>query len=383
MVEELRLLKEANQAQIELQKQQFAELLRSRTQLCISCRSDFSNAATANVDESSTTKNDSPSSTEDSTLVVEKIWTEEDWLHQLRSAVWSLAALSSASVGDSKIVAVADCADGSVESLLGSAQQYLATYATASATPDTSSATVTAVAAAEVGAGSNTDLSPACELLVMYLTNILKNPSVPRYRRIATTNSSYMKSLLPVELHAAQLLAAVGFVKKAESTYFEYTWHNLPPAGEASKSNSSSTTSGGTSSSGKGADRAPESAQAATRLLQAAVALLAALKISRRALADLLVQQLTSIGAAAASVSATSADAAKSTDVGEPSAMVHASALPIMNVVPAVASNAAPAIGGGDDGLIAVMEVAGEEGLQAGGSVQDDSVDFMKVHNAL
>ena len=92
-------------------------------------------------------------------------------------------------------------------------------------------------------------------MLLMYINNIVKNPTVPRYRRVSTTNNSYMKSLSAVQGHEA-LLSAVGFARKAESNHFEYEWHSLPTA-----------TADSASVDNKNVTDKPRSAQEATALL--------------------------------------------------------------------------------------------------------------------
>lgn len=263
----------------------------------------------------------------------------------------------------------------SSSSFLAKIQQYIQSFSSAvSLTPPSND---------DGAKTAGPDWTAACELLIMYLNNIIKNPSVPRYRRISTTNSSYMKSLLPVEKHATRLLAAVGFVKKDDSTYFEYAWHSLPSSVEVTataSSNSSSSSSSKAGADNSSSSRIPVSVEVAVRLLQRAVALLTALKATAKggggegkegallALAELIVQQMTT-----ASTAAATADAASG-----PGASLEGSGF--------ASQQAKDGSSSGDDGLIAVVDLADEEEEEGegavqlgGGSAQDDSVDFMKV----
>ena len=55
-----------------------------------------------------------------------------------------------------------------------------------------------------------------CDLILMFLNNIIKNPTNPRYRRISTTNTSYKTSLNGLAGHDKVLLS-IGFVLKGSS----------------------------------------------------------------------------------------------------------------------------------------------------------------------
>lgn len=373
MAEELRLLKEASQAHIELQQRQFTELMHSRAHLCGTCRADLTAAektATAKKSANNENANENETSSIKDSAVERKEWAEEDWMHNLCAAVWLMATLDAATVSTE-----AELCDAA--SLLQTAKQCITQSSITATTPTEASTTVEKQP-------QTADLAAACELLVMYINNILKNPSVPRYRRVSTTNSSYMKSLLPVEAQAVRVLHAVGFVKKAESTYYEYSWHSLPAA--ASGSSVDKVSAGKEGAAGSTIDRVPGSAEVATKLLHSAVSLLTALKTRKTALAEVLVQRLTASSASTTGVEGDSGSTSGSQQVdsaGEKVAVLVGGAANVHTTINSKASvTAGPGAisGAGEDGLIAVMEV-GEEGvgLLSGNSALDDGVDFMKV----
>jgi hypothetical protein len=63
-----------------------------------------------------------------------------------------------------------------------------------------------------------------CGTLMMYVSKVLEQPSVPRYRKISTSNASFKSLVQPLEGHI-ELLSAVGF-KRNESGNgnLEWTW---------------------------------------------------------------------------------------------------------------------------------------------------------------
>jgi len=61
------------------------------------------------------------------------------------------------------------------------------------------------------------DMVHACNMLVMFIRNVLKEPHIPRYRRIARSNAGFKKSLEPLEGHL-QVLEAVGFEEKGATS---------------------------------------------------------------------------------------------------------------------------------------------------------------------
>lgn len=63
-----------------------------------------------------------------------------------------------------------------------------------------------------------------CGALMMYVSKVLEQPSVPRYRKISTSNASFKALVLPLEGHV-ELLSAVGFKRNESGTgNFEWTW---------------------------------------------------------------------------------------------------------------------------------------------------------------
>jgi hypothetical protein len=117
----------------------------------------------------------------------------------------------------------------------------------------------------------------------MYFNNLLKNPTVPRYRRMSTINGSYVKSLSTVQHHTA-VLTAVGFQQKADSTYYEYEWHTLPTAVAEVPSSKDKDGKGTSKQQNDNSRSAPATVGEARILLEEAVQLLGALKTSRTAL---------------------------------------------------------------------------------------------------
>lgn len=65
------------------------------------------------------------------------------------------------------------------------------------------------------------DLKKCCSTLLMYVSNILDQPTVSRYRRIVTTNSSFKSLVFPIEGHQA-FLESVGFFQRGSQ--FEWLW---------------------------------------------------------------------------------------------------------------------------------------------------------------
>ncbi|CAM9328875.1 unnamed protein product [Scytosiphon promiscuus] len=59
-------------------------------------------------------------------------------------------------------------------------------------------------------------------MLRMLVANLVNQPNVPRYRRIASSNDNFKKRLLPLEGYRA-MMEAVGF--KAKGSLWEWTWH--------------------------------------------------------------------------------------------------------------------------------------------------------------
>jgi hypothetical protein len=72
---------------------------------------------------------------------------------------------------------------------------------------------------------SEVKLKIGAQMLYLYCMNISKNPTVPRYRKIYTNNSTFQKKVGNLS-GAEDLLCAVGFAKKAN--FFEYEQPNGP-----------------------------------------------------------------------------------------------------------------------------------------------------------
>ena len=62
-----------------------------------------------------------------------------------------------------------------------------------------------------------------CAALLLYISKVQEQPTVPRYRRIATSNASY-KALVEVFDNHDLVLAAVGFAKSSDGKCFEWIW---------------------------------------------------------------------------------------------------------------------------------------------------------------
>jgi len=246
MAEELRLLKEATQHQTQQQSLQFQQLQElQRHFVCEDCKES---TASKTAREDTESKKEAAANSNVTTVSIEK-----DWLLLVRHAIWQMAS------------SFADCSQ-STELFLANLQQYKSS----------------SVVVDKEGGITDTSKEPAkidftavCDLLLMYINNILKNPTVPRYRRLATTNNSYLKSLSAVPGHDT-VLASVGFVRKPENNAFEYEWHSLPATPD-----------------GKNNNERPKSSHEAISLLKEAVELLTALKSGVDTLATLLVEKLT------------------------------------------------------------------------------------------
>lgn len=74
------------------------------------------------------------------------------------------------------------------------------------------------------------DISNGCKTMIMYLNNIVSNPSVPRYHRISTSNQTFKGTLAHLAGHDGVLQSA-GFVKRG--AYIEWIGNNTSAAGAA------------------------------------------------------------------------------------------------------------------------------------------------------
>ncbi|KDO19039.1 hypothetical protein SPRG_14376 [Saprolegnia parasitica CBS 223.65] len=68
-------------------------------------------------------------------------------------------------------------------------------------------------------------IKQAAGILIMYTKNLVEQPDVPRYRRIATGNANFKQKIEPLQHHVA-LLTSIGFEKVGMS--MEWKWHGQP-----------------------------------------------------------------------------------------------------------------------------------------------------------
>ena len=349
LADELRLLKEATQHQTQQQAEQY-RLLQQHQQspaVCDTCKHNISEGPKKDLDSSALTDNASKS--EEMPVPVEK-----DWLLLARISVWNMATQNT----------LVDC---STDSLSAALQEYLSSHPVSTSTDATTeSASPTAPIhgnGSGIGDNDSLDFSAACDLLIMYINNIIKNPTVPRYRRISTTNNSYLKSLSSLLGHEA-MLSALGFVRKPESNYFEYEWYNLPSSSSSSSSSTSTNTKAVTLTR-------PGSSSEAGRLLEDAVQLLAALKTSPHALASLLLSKLTETSSVAADSIGTDSAA---TDISVVENKINESS-PLARVDNTRVGTNAPAEL--EPSLISVVDVSENENIDE--NEESAGVDFMKI----
>lgn len=66
----------------------------------------------------------------------------------------------------------------------------------------------------------------SCGALTMYVRNVLDNPTLPRYRKITTTNASFKTLVLPLTGYV-EVLNAIGFRSSGTgASNFEWTWQS-------------------------------------------------------------------------------------------------------------------------------------------------------------
>jgi hypothetical protein len=256
-----------------------------------------------------------------------------------------------------------------------------------------------------VAGGASTveaDLSAACDLLLMYFNNLLKNPTVPRYRRMSTINGSYVKSLSTVQHHTA-VLTAVGFQQKADSTYYEYEWHTLPTAVDEVTDGKVRDGKGNGKTQSDSSRSAPATVDEARILLEEAVQLLGALKISRTALLQAVLDRMTgetptTEDGASDKTAQEPADVKVSASTAESLSVSSTSGVPtppppskLASAGPSSVSSTAVSANGTLEGtlaapdqqLISVADVTEGDGRLLGSGTMSDSVsdnlDFMKV----
>jgi hypothetical protein len=336
--EEIRLLKEATQANMQLQQEQIRAVMMQRA-VCGQCR--------ALLEE------ERPASSIKAPQPVKR-WTLQDWQAQLRCSFWKLA-FSDHTVTD--------------EALLTQAVNKFQNRTHESAAEPSAPATDSAERPDPI-------LAPACELLLMYLTNLIKNPAIPRYRRISTVNAAYAKSLAVLPAHE-DILRAIGFSRKADSTVFEYEWYNLPAVDIAEAAeNAKEMRSNGASA----ATQRPATAAEAKALLDEAVVLLTALKAGRAAF----VEKLASCLAAGDETSSGGGSLNETTSGEKGPAVMEAPVSGAKAFVTAGAgANSSTAVASGtmsaQESLITVCDLLLNEETQQTAQPTADSLDFMQV----
>lgn len=70
-------------------------------------------------------------------------------------------------------------------------------------------------------------LKLAAGILIMYVTNLIENPDVPRYRRIALGNANFKQKMEPLK-HHRELLESIGF--ETVGLNMEWKWHTASKA---------------------------------------------------------------------------------------------------------------------------------------------------------
>jgi hypothetical protein len=336
--EEIRLLKEATQANMQLQQEQIRAVMMQRA-VCGQCRAPLEK-------ETSSTETPQPV----------RRWTLHDWQTQLRCSIWKFA-FSEDTVTEDALLTQA-------------VRNYQTkTHVGAAGAESSGPATVSAERPDPV-------LTPACELLLMYLTNLIKNPAVPRYRRVSTVNAAYAKSLAVLPAHE-DILRAIGFSRKPDSTVFEYEWYNLPAVDTAEAAeNAKEVRSVGSSV----AMLRPATAAEAKALLDEAVVLLTALKAGRAAFVEKLAGCL-----AAGDETSSGGGGVDETTSGEKS--------PVVMEVPVSGTKAFVSTGAGvssstvvasgavpvQEPLVTVCDLPLNEDTQQTAQPAADSLDFMQV----
>jgi hypothetical protein len=343
--EEIRLLKEATQANMQLQQEQIRAVMMQRA-VCGQCRAPMEKEGTGSSTEA-------PQPIKRGTL--------HDWQTQLRCSFWKFAF-----------------ADDTItdEALL---TQAVSTYQnrTRTGVADAEESSAPATDSAE---GPDPVLTPACELLLMYLTNLIKNPTIPRYRRISTVNAAYAKSLAVLPARE-DILRAIGFSRKPDSTVFEYEWYNLPVADAAEAAEAAENAKELRSSGANDAALRPATAAEAKALLDEAVALLTALKAGRAALVEKLASCL-----AAGDETSSGGGSVDETTSGEKGPVVMEAA-PVSGTKAFVSAGAnanSSAVLAGDamsahEPLVTVCDLPLNEETQPTAQPAADSLDFMQV----
>lgn len=62
-----------------------------------------------------------------------------------------------------------------------------------------------------------------CDILLMYVNNLIRSSSVPRYRKLSTSNSAHKNTLSRLNGHGG-VLRAMGFAQKDKAAAYEWQW---------------------------------------------------------------------------------------------------------------------------------------------------------------
>jgi hypothetical protein len=344
--EEIRLLKEATQANMQLQQEQIRAVMMQRA-VCGLCRAPMEKEGTG-------------SSTETPQPI--KRWTLHDWQTQLRCSFWKFAFADDTVTDEAFLTQAVGTYQNRTRAGVADAEESSAPTADSAEKPDPV-------------------LTPACELLLMYLTNLSKNPTIPRYRRISTVNAAYAKSLAVLPAHE-DILRAIGFSRKPDSTVFEYEWYNLP-AGDTAETGEYAKELFSVGSSA--AAQRPATAAEAKALLVEAVVLLTALKAGRTAFVEKLASCL-----AAGDETSSGGGSVDETTTGEKGPVVMETA-PVSGtkafVTAGAGANSSTAVVSGkmsaQESLITVCDLPLNEETQQTTQATADSLDFMQVNIAM
>ena len=263
-------------------------------------------------------------------------WTEDDWKIQLRWNVWRLGST------DNDKLKEGEEAFTELRSVV--------------------SEEIKRLTSADTSEEKDSQLDTACDMLIMYMNNVLKNPSIPRYRRIATTNSMHANGLAKVLSHDA-LLQAVGFISQSDSKHYIYEWHSLPSSEVCSSADKEAAPKEG--------PRKPDSAEMARGLLTEAVILLTALKKGRSALAELILELM---DAHVVSSTKGCVEEAVAVSPHQQEALSHSTA-PMQPAVLAPPTSTPM----GDESLVTVVDIPDDEGIDLGAASTAANLDFMQI----
>jgi hypothetical protein len=224
-------LKEAVQLNLQQQQQilqQEKDRMDQRTLLCEGCKISVCTGKIEKSGNESSASKSAAVATKASTKRFKR--TFQFWQFMLREKMWRMAKLAY----DSATGFTTSVNDGSSNPSLSSTAGILKpTFASSLELLADLTAYLEKNGAAEKdepgssssASVSNSACTAACDLLIMYIGNLLKNTSNPRYKRITTTNSSYLKALGSFRGHE-EVLTSVGFQRKKDgmNVLFEYGW---------------------------------------------------------------------------------------------------------------------------------------------------------------